>query len=117
MGKKRIPHLDSDSLYKMGNAGKAQQLQLLDVEEEAAQIKQGLEELEQKQKENARTGAQLINELENFLGEIEGVRVPSATTASIESAFNEYEKKSNENFIASSYNVKRAKEILTNNNK
>lgn len=116
MGKKRIPHLDSNSLYKMGNAGKAQQLQLLDVEEEAAQIKQGLEELEQKQKENVRTGAQLINELENFLGEIEGVRVPSATTALIESAFSEYEKKSNENFIASSYNVKRAKEILTNNN-
>ena len=71
MAKKKIANLDSDILFKFGNAEKVQQSQIFDAQGEAQEIKEGLDFLDSIQAENYADGEMLISELEDLLSTVE----------------------------------------------
>ena len=92
MGKKKIPQLDSDSLYKMGKAERVQQSQIFDLQGEVQDITDNLDILERKQTETYDMGKELLEELEGLLEEIDGGKLTDNTYSAIEEAFSEPER-------------------------
>lgn len=115
MGNKKIPKLKSETLYELGTAGKVQQSQIFDLEGEALQIKKGLDALENMQQETYASGKSLISELEGLLGSIENTNRPELLIPAIEEAFSEYEKAASDGTAAARYDIKKTREVITNN--
>ena len=116
MGKKKIPQLDSDSLYKMGKAERVQQSQIFDLQGEVQDITDNLDILERKQTETYDMGKELLEELEGLLEEIDGGKLTDNTYSAIEEAFSEYEKSLNDESDITKYDIFKAHEIITHNN-
>ncbi len=116
MGKKKIPQLDSDTLFQMGKAERVQQSQIFDLQGEAQQIAEGLDLLEAQQFETAGNGRELIAEMESILGQMETVKPSDGLKESVDNAFLEYESKSVYESESTKYDIAKVREVMTHNN-
>lgn len=114
MGKKKIPQLDAETLYKMGKAEQVQQSQIFDLQGEAQAIADYLDILEDKQLESFGVGKVLIQELEGIIDALDGANLSRSSMLEIENAFLEYEKKKDNSKITK-YDIIKVREIITHN--
>ena len=116
MARKKIAKLDTDTLWKFGKAEKVQQSQIFDLQGEVQEIKDGLELLEKMQSETYADGKDLISELEEILGVIESHELSDNVIKSIDSYFDDYLKSVQDVSLATNYDIRKTKEVVTNNN-
>ena len=115
MGKKKTPQLDSKVLFELGKAEMVQQLQIFDLQGEAGQTKKGLDNLEKSQLETYDNGKEIIADLEGILSAICDSKQDESTVSAIDVVFAEYEKQVDDTNIAAKYDIRKTKEVITNN--
>lgn len=116
MVKKKLPQLDEDVLFEMGMAEQVQQSQLFDLSGEAAEIEDGVGRLEEDLSEVSAMGNNIRGDLEDLLNAVENGNVQPVSTPSLEDSFKEYEANRTDNSVLSKYDIRKTKEVLTNNN-
>lgn len=115
MKKNKSPHLTEDTLFKMAMAEKVQQNQLFDVQREAIEIKDHLDLLEKKQNNTIVEGQLLKEELEALVNQIDDYSFNNVNRKEIEEAFVQFEKDNYDGTPLTSYDIKKAEEVITNN--
>lgn len=115
MAKKKIANLDSDILFKFGNAEKVQQSQIFDAQGEAQEIKEGLDFLDSIQAENYADGEMLISELEDLLSTVESHKLSDSELKSIDACFDDYMNSLHDISSSTNYDIRKTKEVVTNN--
>ncbi|MCD7763017.1 MAG: hypothetical protein LUI14_07425 [Lachnospiraceae bacterium] len=115
MGKK-IPHLSKESLYALGEAGKAQQAQLNDLLGEKDEIEQGLIKLEDSQYDTYADGKAILDDLNELLKMIPDAKAGGHNVHEIQSAMDDYFSTKECDSSLSKYDIKKTRGILTENN-
>ena len=111
--KKKIPQLDTDTLFQMGKAEKIQQSQIFDLQGETQAISDGLDKLENMQFDTNVTSGCLISELEEMLDVMSEMNNDDIDISVVEKAFNDYEE---ESANKTKYDILKTREVITNNN-
>ena len=114
MGKK-VPQLSKNSLYALGKAGKVQQTQLFDLAGEKLEIEQGLDILEKMQCDTYADGKMLLEDLTNVLDAMESKAFDKSKAGVMQNAFDAYLKSMDDGTTLSHYDIRKTKEILTEN--
>lgn len=114
MGKK-VPQLSKNSLYALGKAGKVQQAQLFDLAGEKLEIEQGLDILEKMQCDTYADGKMLLENLTNVLDAMESKAFDKSKAGVMQNAFDAYLKSMDDGTTLSHYDIRKTKEILTEN--
>lgn len=116
MARKKYAKLDADTLFEFGKAEQVQQSQLFDAKYEAREIREGLDTLDQMQSKSLDDSNSLITDLEELLKTVESQKLSDSAAKSIDSYFDDYAKSVKELTPSAQYDMRRTKEIITNNN-